>query len=311
MDDMAPCRRGWIFPGQASQRPGMARDMAQGSPVFIRLLDRAVDRADVNLREVLLDGDETDLRNTLAAQVGMFIVSIALVGELKRHGMTPSVVAGHSLGEFSALVAGGWLDAEPALDAVVDRAIAMRTCCETTDGSMHAVIGLTVEQLEEIGRITATRAVIANRNAPSLSVLSGLRQEVERLAAAAIEAGARATVPLPVSGAFHSPLMAQAQDEFAEVVRRLPLRQGEVPLLSSISGSLVDDVEAYREQLATQMCGPVRWNDVAHRLYELAPDGVVEVGPGRALRMMLREAAPKLSVVACDSLASCSTLPAN
>jgi [acyl-carrier-protein] S-malonyltransferase len=269
------------------------------SPFARALVERAARRHGLDLRVAGVAERDEQLRDTRLAQLVVFLLSVARAAELRAAGHTPDVVAGHSLGELSALVAGGWLDAEAALDAVVARATAMAESCAETDGTMAAVVGLDRPRLDALRAATGSAAVVANDNGPAQQVISGARVEVERLSDAARAAGARAVLTLDVDGAFHSPLMEPAQGAFAACVEALKLRVGDAVIVSSITGRVVEDPDAYRTALRTQICAPVRWREVMAVLATRC-DCVVEVGPGRTLRGLMREGAPGLPVQAFE-----------
>ena len=231
----------FVFPGQGSQHVGMGTDLAVASdPAFVRLVRRAEDVTGADLSRAMLAGPKERLDDTVATQLSVFIVSVALAERLAACGVRPDVVAGHSLGEWSALVAGGWVDADEALDAVARRAQAMAAACAAAAGAMSAVLGMAPDVLEGVRAEIGAAAVVANRNSPKQSVVAGAPAAVDALCAAALGRGASHVIPLSVAGAFHSPLMASAQAAFAPVVDGLALRRGAVPLVSSVTGALYD-----------------------------------------------------------------------
>lgn len=280
----------------------MSADLSQ-NPRFAELVAESERVSDLPLGALMASGPASDLQHTLAAQLSVFVVSVALAQELLDRGGRPVAVAGHSLGEYSALVAGGWLDTGSALAAVVARARAMDRCCAETDGTMAAVVGLDVLDLETIVASTSTAIVIASRNSAEQAVISGPTEDVQAVGAAARAAGARAVLPLRVAGAFHSELMREAESEYAAVVRDLPLVAGQVPLVSGMTGGLVSDPEEYRGRLAVQITTPVLWREAMSTVRPMATS-IVEVGPGQALRSLLRgQTQPKIA--GCTSLAEC------
>lgn len=300
--------RGFLFPGQGSQHVGMGADLISADSPLTRLLRRTEELTGHRLKEAMLLGPPERLDETIATQLSTFVLSLALAEVLRERGLRPALVAGHSLGEFAALVVGGWLDEDAALVAVTRRAEAMAACCARTEGTMSAVVGVPADRLDALCAQLHGRAVVANRNSPRQSVIAGKRDAVEALGAAALEAGASAVIALRVKGAFHSPLMAPAQEAFASVVSELPLRRGVLPLVSSITGAVVGDVERYREQLSGQISAPVRWTDVMGTLRRSGVPAWVEVGPGRALRGLLRHADRGARVAGCDGLTACQSL---
>jgi [acyl-carrier-protein] S-malonyltransferase len=290
----------FVFPGQGSQHVGMGADLT-ALRSFLRLVRRAEELTGRDIARAMLVGPRERLEDTVTTQLAVLIHSVTLAELLRLEGIRPAVVAGHSLGEFSALVAGGWLDVDDALDAVARRAEAMAACCEAADGTMSAVIGLSPDELERVRVSTRSDAVIANRNSPKQSVVAGAPHAVEQLGAAALRCGATAVIPLRVSGAFHSPLMVGAQQAFASVVSDLPLRAGEVPLVSSVTGELVVNVQTYRRRLSEQIASPVRWDRAITTLRTVWSPSFIEVGPGKALRGLLRHVDRSIAVAAIDS----------
>ncbi len=303
-------RYAFVFPGQGSQYVGMGADLRTASPLLERVLRRAERLTGQDVAAAMLHGPEERLTDTVATQLSVFAVSVALTEIVVERGISPVAVAGHSLGEYTALVAGGWLDLDDALAVVARRAEAMRACCARTGGAMTAVLGLAPEELERIAARAPGGAVVANANSPRQSVLSGPAEAVRELAAEALTGGASAIIPLTVDGAFHSPLMAEAQQRLAPLVAELPLRRGEVPLISSISGEPVTDPEAYRALLARQITSAVRWSRAMERLRALPADGFLEIGPGKVLRGLFRHLDRRIAVTGCGSLADCLALPA-
>ncbi|WP_078760760.1 ACP S-malonyltransferase [Marinactinospora thermotolerans] len=288
----------FVFPGQGSQSPGMGADLLERSPSLRRALRLAEEITRSDLTGAMLHGPAERLGATVTTQATVFAVSVAVAELAAERGFRPAAVAGHSLGEFSALVAGGWLDLASATRAVVLRAQAMERCCVSSPGAMAAVIGLDVERVAPL-LPSGSDVVVANVNGPGQVVLSGPSAEVSSLEEPLLAAGAAGYQRLPVAGAFHSPLMAAAQQEFAPVVDTLPLRPGHTPMVSSITGGLVEDVDTYRELLRGQITAPVQWERTATTLLRLCPDGAVEMGPGRVLRGLLRRVDRSWPVANC------------
>lgn len=290
--------RAQIFPGQGSQQAGMGRDLYEGGPRMRRAVDEAAELTGVDLKGPLLDGP---LDGTVVTQLGVFLVSVVLAEHLAERGHRPDAVAGHSLGEFSALVAGGWLTREAGLVAVAARARLMDRACAASDGAMSAVIGLAREDVAGLCA-AVPGAVVANLNSPTQTVVSGDRAAVTEVGALALAKGAADVVALDVAGAFHSPLMASAAHAFAEVVDGLPLRRGTVPLVSSVTAGRIGDVRACREALARQITEPVRWEAAVRALRGLGCTSFLEVGPGRVLRGLVRRVDRSLTADSCSGL---------
>jgi [acyl-carrier-protein] S-malonyltransferase len=286
----------------------MGADLQREWPRLGELLTRAEQLTGRDLAGPMFAGPQEHLNDTVVTQLTIFTLSVSLAELLAARGIRPTVVAGHSLGEYAALVSAGWLDIDDAICTVAERAAAMAECCAAHDGAMIAVVGLAPDALEELCVDVEGVAVLANRNSPKQSVVAGEPASVDRLVQTALAGGARAAIPLSVSGAFHSPMMAAAEQRLAPIIAQLPLRVGEVPFVSSITGELVDDVEDYRRSLAGQITAPVRWDRVMTTLQSCGVDAFVEVGPGRAIRGLLRHVDRGIVSHGCDGLRACQAL---
>jgi [acyl-carrier-protein] S-malonyltransferase len=243
-----------------------------------------------DLTKTLETASPDELRQTYIAQPAIFSVSVAALRALEWAGVEPAYVAGHSLGELSALVAAGALSFEAGLMLVARRAEAMQRAADDRPGSMSSVIGLSVEGVEMA--VAAARdgdvLAIANDNAPGNVVVSGEWPALERLPAAAKELGAKRVLPLNVGGAFHSPLMAPAADIFRSSLSAAPLRETTIPVIANATAEPVTSAEELRELLARQLTGPVRWTESVRRLAEMGVDTFVEVGPGTVLSGLIK-----------------------
>jgi len=297
-------RYGFVFPGQGSQYVGMGADLIHQSPVLQRTLRAAAALTGYDVETAMLAGPVERLTETAMTQLSVFALSTGLAAELKRLGMRPSAVAGHSLGEFTALVVGGWLGVDEALVLIAQRGEAMARACHANDGAMAAVVGL---DSQAVSSLCVGGAVIANANSPVQVVVSGPRAAVMTVGAAATDRGA-AVIPLDVAGAFHSPLMATAAAEMAGTIAELPLRTGHTPLVSSVTGRLVTDLPTYRRALADQITDQVRWTTVMGSLSALRIEKYIEVGPGRALRGLLKRTNRQSTVDSCGNWTECHDL---
>jgi [acyl-carrier-protein] S-malonyltransferase len=243
-----------------------------------------------DLTKTLETASPDELRQTYIAQPAIFSVSVAALRALERAGVEPAYVAGHSLGELSALVAAGALSFEAGLTLVARRAEAMQRAADDRPGSMSSVICPSVEGVEMA--VAAARdgdvLAIANDNAPGNVVVSGEWPALERLPAAAKELGAKRVLPLNVGGAFHSPLMAPAADIFRSSLSAAPLRDTTIPVIANATAEPVTSAEELRELLARQLTGPVRWTESVRRLAEMGVDTFVEVGPGTVLSGLIK-----------------------
>lgn len=276
-----------VFPGQGSQRLGMLERLPE-LPDLPRLLDAAEALSDLPLREIATGQDEAALSDTRAAQPLLYLADWAWGVTLLDRGLEPAALAGHSLGELAAVAVAGCVSVEAGLELVVLRSRLMAEAAATEPGAMAAVLGLDRDTVAAV--IDGIAGVwVANDNAPGQVVISGVREAVEDAAFRALtEVGARRIVPLPVSGAFHSPLMQQAADAFADVLRRTPFRDAAYPIVQNTAAEPARDGGLVRQRLAAQIASPVRWTETMQSLVGMGVDLVVEAGPGTVLTGLAR-----------------------
>ncbi|MFI0409354.1 ACP S-malonyltransferase [Actinomadura sp. 3N508] len=287
----------FVYPGQGSQFVGMGAGLLEERPPLTAVFEHVEAVTGRPLIEPMLHGPEDRLRETGTAQLVLFAFGIAMTEALAEQGIAPELVAGHSLGEFTALVAGGWLGLDEAAAAVARRADAMARCCRERAGAMTAVLATGPGEVAEVlarypGRCDDGRpgtAVIANYNAPRQTVISGDAAIVTEIGESIRAEAIGAAEPLPVAGAFHSPLMRPAEKELTDTIAALPLRRGHTPMVSSITGEPISDLERYRDALAGQITAPVHWTRTARRIVAHRPRRVVEVGPGTTLCGLIRK----------------------
>jgi [acyl-carrier-protein] S-malonyltransferase len=287
----------FVFPGQGSQYPGMGRELARCGPAALARVPAAERLTGLPLGELMNRADARTIADPQIAQLVVFVWSGVLHRQLDEDGHRPAVVAGHSLGEYSALVACGSLDWEDGLSLVAARGRAMADAARRRPGAMAAVVGLPVGEVGELCRAAtaattgADVAVLANLNSPRQAVVSGTEDAVVRVVESARAAGALRAKRLPVGGAYHSPLMAPAEQALAPLLRAAPLRPPRTPLVSSLTGKAVACIETYRGELLRQITRPVRWQDTVASLTGFGVRTFVEVGPGRVLTGLNREMA--------------------
>lgn len=279
-----------IFPGQASQAVGMGRDLCEQDAPSRELCDAAEERLGLPLKKLCFEGPLAALTETRHAQPAILLVSLLCRDFLARRGVEPSVVAGHSLGEYSALAAAGVIDPLRALELVALRGRLMFASGERTPGTMAAVMGLSREAVEGCCAEAAAGEVLqlANINSPEQLVISGAVAAVERGMAACTAAGAKKVVPLVVSGAFHSDLMASAAEELGEALRETEFRPARAPVIPNVTAAATRDGDALRELLIDQLTRPVLWVDSMKALRAVDPQPALEVGPGRVLTGLMR-----------------------
>ncbi|MEI7769042.1 MAG: ACP S-malonyltransferase [Chloroflexales bacterium] len=305
----------WVFPGQGSQAIGMGHDIYEHFSVARAIFDQADDLLNLPLRSLCFEGPEADLIATENTQPALLTVSTALVRVLEDLGgaglARPLAVAGHSLGEYSALVAGGALDFPTALRLVRRRGELM---AEAHEGSMAAVIGLAQEILEEIcldinaapqGDASAAHStvVVANYNAPDQLVISGSTLAVERASLQAKERGAKRVLPLKVSAAFHSPLMIYAAESMAHELERADVRDLDVPLIANVTAQELRGADEVRREAVAQVVAPVRWIASVQAMVAMGCTTFVEIGSGKVLTGLIRRIAPQVRTVTISTAA--------
>lgn len=274
----------FLFPGQASQAVGMARDLYGQYESVRERFAQADESLGFSLSEVCFEGPEERLMQTEVTQPAVFVHSVAACELLQAAGLEPVAVAGHSLGEYSALVAAGALSFAAALALVGPRGKLMQAAGAERPGAMAAVLGLEDEQVVALCEQAAGTVGAANFNSPGQVVVSGERAAVARLGELAEAAGAKRFVELAVSGAFHSPLMQPAAQQMEALLQAAPLVAPRVPVLTNISAAPVTDPEELRAHLIQQITSPVRWTETVRKLAEMGVDHAFEVGPRAVLK---------------------------
>lgn len=282
----------FVFPGQGAQYVGMGADLVASVPEAKQAFEAADERLGYSLSDLMKNGPEDQLRRTEHTQPAILVVSAVLNRLLREKGIQPDYTAGHSLGEYSALVASGVLDFEDAVYAVRQRGLFMEEAVPHGKGSMAAVLGFDADRLDRLCRqISAAGETVqlANLNAPGQIVISGTAAGVERVSQRAAEAGARRVVPLAVSGPFHSSLMKPAALKLRRVLETLSLRPAAIPIVANSTADIETEAAEIRDHLIEQLYAPVRWIESIERLRALGVDTYVEVGPGRVLSGLIRK----------------------
>jgi len=281
-------KKAYIFPGQGSQYPGMGKELYEQYDEARRLFERANEILGFRITDVMFEGTEEDLRQTKVTQPAIFLHSVILA-RLLGERFRPDMVAGHSLGEFSALTAAGALSFEDGLQLVARRANAMQKATEQADGTMAAVLGMDDETVERICAEVDGIVVPANYNSPGQLVISGERSAVEKAAELLREAGARRVVMLKVGGAFHSPLMEPARQELEKAINQTPFAAPVAPVYQNVTAAPETDPEKIKRNLIAQLTSPVKWTQSVQQMIR---DGAVEfyeTGPGNVLLGLLRK----------------------
>lgn len=284
--------KAYIFPGQGSQLPGMGKALYERSERARELMDKANDILGFSITDIMFGEDAEALKATRVTQPAIFIHSVVLA--LCSGLETPAMVAGHSLGEFSALAAAGAMEFEDALRLVAIRANAMQKCCEKVPGTMAAIIKLPTETIEEICASCTGIVVPANYNSEGQVVISGEAEAVAEACARMKEAGAKRALPLAVSGAFHSPLMEPARLELAEAIDKTPFKAPLCPVYQNVTALPSSDPAAIKENLLKQLTSPVRWTQTVQNMVADGADHFLEIGPGTVLQGLVHRIAPEV-----------------
>lgn len=285
-----------LCPGQGSQFAGMGREIAT-LPGGTALVQEASARSGLPLTDLLLRGRDQEIARPAVAQVAVFCYSVAALTGWRRTTAGPVVTAGHSVGEYAAMVAAGMLDTETALGLVIERGRLMQRDADRHGGTMAAVVGLAADRVQELCRESSAQpVVIANHNSSRQVVVSGVEAGVKQVMEQALAAGAVRVKQLSVGGAYHSPLMSEAEAGMAELWAGVRVADP-VPgctLVSSCTGAVVTDAEAHRRTMQGHLTGPVLWHPTMTAVADLQPEVAVELGPGRVLRGLARDVAPGL-----------------
>ena len=280
-------KRAYIFPGQGSQFPGMGQDLYAQYPEARQLFEEANDILGFPLTEVMFAGTETDLKETKVTQPAIFLHSVAQASVLA--DFKPDMVAGHSLGEFSALVANKVLSFADALSLVSKRALAMQAACEREPSTMAAVLGLEDDKVVEVCAGIAEVVVPANYNCPGQLVISGSTKGIEIACEQLKAAGAKRALVLPVGGAFHSPLMQPAEEELAKAIHATSFRKGICPVYQNVDARPYTDPEQIKENLIRQLTSPVRWTQTIQHMIQDGATHFIECGPGKVLQGLVKK----------------------
>jgi len=280
--------KAYVFPGQGAQFVGMGKDLYDHSETAKALFEKANDILGFRITDLMFDGTDEDLRQTRVTQPAIFLHSVILAMELG-DDFNPDMVAGHSLGEFSALVANKTLSFEDGLELVYQRALAMQEACEIEPSTMAAIIGLDDDVVSSICEEVDEVVVPANFNCPGQLVISGSMKGIEIACEKMKEAGARRALPLKVGGAFHSPFMAPAGEKLASAIENTHFSKGICPIYQNVTAEAVSDPEIIKQNLVKQLTAPVRWTQIMKNMISNQADYFVEVGPGTVLQGLVKK----------------------
>jgi [acyl-carrier-protein] S-malonyltransferase len=287
--------KAFVFPGQGAQYSGMGKDMYEANDQAKEMFHRADEILGFEISKLMFEGSDEDLKQTKVTQPAIFLHSVIL-SRLMGDSFAPDMVAGHSLGEFSALVANGALSFEDALQLVYQRALAMQKACEMKPSTMAAILGLEDAVVEKICSNTEGVVVAANYNCPGQLVISGEIEAIDRACEKLTEAGARRALKLQVGGAFHSPLMEPAREELAAAIENTTFHNPKCPVYQNVTALPESDPEQIQRNLVAQLTAPVRWTQTMQNMISDGLTEVIEVGPGKVLQGLFKKVDRQLPV---------------
>jgi len=273
--------KAYVFPGQGAQFTGMGKDLYENSATAKALFEQANEILGFRITDIMFEGTAEQLKETKVTQPAVFLHSVILAKTLDN--FQPDMVAGHSLGEFSALVANGTLSFEDGLKLVSQRAIAMQKACEITPSTMAAVLGLEDKIVEDVCASIDGVVVAANYNCPGQLVISGEFSAVEKACEAMKAAGAKRALLLPVGGAFHSPMMEPAREELAAAIEATTFNEPSCPVYQNVTASAVSNADEIKKNLIIQLTAPVKWTQSVQHMIKDGASSFTEVGPGKVL----------------------------
>lgn len=288
-------KHAFVFPGQGSQFVGMGKDLYENHTVAREMFDKANEILGFRITDLMFDGTDEDLRQTNVTQPAIFLHSVVRA-KLMGDDFKPDMVAGHSLGEFSALVAAGVLGFEDGLKLVYQRAMAMQEACEVEPGTMAAVLALADEKVEEVCINTDGVVVPANYNCPGQLVISGAYSAVENACEAMKVAGAKRAIILPVGGAFHSPLMEPAREKLAKAIENTNFWDPICAIYQNVTAKAETDKNTIKQNLVSQLTAPVRWTQSVQSMWNDGATMFTEVGPGKVLQGLVKKIAPEAEI---------------
>ncbi|CAN7434142.1 ACP S-malonyltransferase [Rossellomorea sp. LjRoot5] len=297
----------FIFPGQGSQTVGMGKELAEQYPDVQSYFNKADERLGTKLSSIIFEGPQEELTETTNAQPALLTTSMAILDRLKAEGITAVYTAGHSLGEYSALVAAGAIGFEDAVYAVRKRGEFMEEAVPSGEGTMAAVLGLGRGPLKEVTDLVTDEGHpvgLANLNCPGQIVISGTVKGVELASEKAKEAGAKRVIPLQVSGPFHSQLMKPAAEQFVSILDSITINDAEVPVIANVNAEPVTGREEIKRLLIEQLYSPVQWEDSVEKLLESGVDTFIEIGPGKVLSGLVKKVNRRVKTFAVQDEAS-------
>ena len=286
--------KAFVFPGQGAQFTGMGKDLFDNSKLAKDMFHQANDILKFNITDIMFGDDSEALKETSITQPAIFLHSVILA-KLMGNQFNPDFVAGHSLGEFSALVAARYINFEDGLMLVQKRANAMQKACEENPSTMAAILGLENNIVEQVCEEIDEVVVAANYNCPGQLVISGTYKGIDLACEKLTEAGARRSLKLPVGGAFHSPLMESAKNDLKEAINQTIIHDGIAPIFQNISAEATSNKEIIKKNLIDQLTGPVKWTQIMQNMITSGLSQVVEVGPGKVLQGLFKKIEREIS----------------
>jgi len=292
-----------LFPGQGSQAVGMGKDFYDNDNNAHNLFDQADEILGRDLTKIIFEGPIEELTQTHNTQPALFVVEAAITSVLSAKGITPVCAAGHSLGEYSALYAAGVISFADGLKLVAARGEAMAEAGRTNPGAMAAVLGMERDKIADvISTIKSGIVVCANENAPEQTVISGEATAVNEACGLLKSSGAKRAMPLPVSGAFHSPLMKPAAEKLTAALESVTFSAPSCPIIANVTAKPETDPALLKDLLVKQLVSPVRWVDSMNALSELSPPHCAEIGPGSVLKGLAKKCVPEMNILSCDGV---------
>lgn len=290
--------KAYVFPGQGAQFTGMGKELYENSALAKELFEKADAQLGFSISKIMFEGTAEELKQTKVTQPAVFLHSVILAKTLEN--FQPSMVAGHSLGEISALVAANVLSFEAGLNLVYKRALAMQKACDANPSTMAAILGLADEIVEQICTETEGIVVAANYNCPGQLVISGEIPAVEKACEKMKEAGAKRALLLPVGGAFHSPLMKPAEEELAEAIHQTEFNTPICPIYQNVTTTAVTNPSEIKENLIAQLTAPVKWTQSVQNMVKDGATEFIEVGPGNTLQGLIRKISSEVSTASAS-----------
>jgi [acyl-carrier-protein] S-malonyltransferase len=301
----------FVFPGQGSQTVGMGQQLAEQYPEVMDYFKKADETLSAELSKLIFEGPQEELTKTVNTQPALLTTSMAILERFQKAAITPDYVAGHSLGEYTALVAAGALSFEDGVFAVRKRGEFMEGAVPNGEGSMAAILGLDREPLAEVTAEVSNSGFpvsLANLNCPGQIVISGSRKGVELAGVKAKEAGAKRAIPLEVSGPFHSSLMKPAATQLREVLDGLDMKEARIPVIANVSANPMTTAIEIKENLIEQLYSPVLWEDSVVKMIDLGVDTFIEIGPGKVLSGLIKKINRSVKTYSISDEESCQSV---